>query len=99
LKEDSVALVSNSLEVISTIALCGDKSTFLYHLLNKTNPPLLRLLNQLYNKQELMGFKQVRGPYINTCLTIASKVDYYHFEHLQNDRYELMCSNLKKLAQ
>lgn len=84
LKEDSAALVNNSLDVIYCVVTAGCNSVMLYHLLNKTSPPLLKMLNLLYNKRELMAVNSLRDNYLIACISIACMASRYKLEQLQS---------------
>lgn len=54
-------------------SICNtNSSASIYHLLNKTNPPLIKMLNLLYNKKELMSVATVQNEYASTCTIIAA---------------------------
>ena len=53
LKDDSPAILIHSLDVISGIAKARDGSV-VYNLLNKTKPSILKQLNTVSKREELM---------------------------------------------
>jgi hypothetical protein len=53
-----------------------------YHLLNNTKPPLLKMLNLLYNKRQLMAVDYLKESYLAACISITTIISRYNLEHL-----------------
>lgn len=78
IKEGTPRTIENSLKIVYYISLSGNNSTNLYFLLNKTAPPLLKVLHILYNNKPMMLIERVREAYIITSVSLAFLSHAYH---------------------
>ena len=78
IKEGNPRTTEISLKIVYYISLSGNNSTNLYFLLNKTAPPLLKILHVLYNNKQMMLIERVREAYIITSVSLAFLAHIHH---------------------
>lgn len=91
----SLDLIRSSLRIIYYLSMIGSNGIFIYYLMNKTTPPLMKTLNILMNI--IIDDRQIIDEYLSTMIVLLYRVYIFQMQNYQIDLMIRCKNNIKNI--